>query len=95
MPVDAEQANAVDLDWSELPNVRLRPANVCIAQAHPDGHILNFGFAAPPVAPHGEIRPEDVRVQVVARIVMSPGAADSLLSVLKTNIQRRHQVEGG
>lgn len=88
-----EKVSSIDFDWSGLPDVPLRPANVCVVQAMPDGHVLNFGFAPPPVVPGPNLKPEDMQVQVVARLVLSSKSADSFLAALRANINRRHELE--
>lgn len=89
----AERVSSIDFDWSGLPEVPLRPANVCVVQATPDGHVLNFGYAPPPIVPGPNPQPRDTQVQVVARLVLSPRSADSFLAALQANINKRHELE--
>ena len=92
-----------DLDWSEMSQKAVQPANVLIAQAVPEGHLLNFGFAIPPVrfedAPEGPIEAQDIHVKVVARLLLSSSALQSMIKVAQGNIETRNKVlmdqEGG
>ncbi len=87
-----EKVSSMQFDWSAAPEVPLRPANVCVVQAMPDGHVINFGFVPPVLNPTPTTKPQDVAVEVVARLVLSPATADSLLEALQSNIVRRHQI---
>ena len=86
-----EKVSAIDLDWSGLADIPLRPANVCVVQAMPDGHVLSFGYAPPLLAPSAS--PQDVPVQVVARLVLSPRSVDSFITALQANILKRRELE--
>lgn len=86
---------ARDLDWAEIRDMGVVPANMVIAQAVPEGHLLNLGFAIPPVRFEGDDSPitaEDIVVKAAARILVPAGALEGIIKVLQGNIETRNKI---
>ena len=85
--------SAMDLNWSDLHDTPIRSCNLFVAQVQADGHVLNCGIASPPVKSAGsQIRPKDVRVQVVARLLLSGKHIQDLIEVLQKNVATRREL---
>ena len=75
------------LDWSDAESMAVQLANIFIVQAGPDSHVLNLGFVAPPL----EDGQDTVRVHVVARVLLTPETAATLVNGLAENLRRREE----
>ena len=75
-----------DLDWSEVETSPINPCNVFIAQAHETGHVLNCGFADPPIRPRGSLKARDVKVRLGARVSLTRRDAKQLIAILQENL---------
>ena len=87
----------LDVDWSAASNEPVQLANVFAAQANAEYHVLNIGFAAPPViATEGDRQRahamEHIPARIVARVVLSPGDIRQLVKVLSGNIASRERL---
>ena len=91
-PPTAVEINARELNWQDLDSVPVRICDVFVAQAGPDGHVLNCGMATPPLNVRGEIGPQDVRVQTVARIFLTGRKVQDLIKLLQENVKSRSQL---
>ena len=84
----------VKIDWSAADGEPIRPVNQFVVQAGPHEHILTFGFIALPIVldPDDQERVKamkNIRVDVVARILLTPGGMRELADVLSKNIALR------
>ena len=81
------------LDWSGAEEAPVEVANQFAVTATPEGHVLTFGFVAPPIL----LRPEDterlrsrgtLRPRIASRVLVSREGAEQLLRFLAENIGR-------
>ena len=87
----------VDVDWSAANDKPVQLANVFAAQANAEFHVLNIGFAAPPVIATEVDRQRAhamkyIPAQIIARVVLSPGDVRQLVKVLSGNITSREKL---
>ena len=83
-PESSESGAQVHLDWTRANEMSVSPVNMFLVQGGPEGFVLNIGHALPPI-PNPTASPEQpVRtpVNVVARILISPGVAGALVEAL-------------
>ena len=85
------------MDWSAAKAVAVQATNVFAAQAHNEYHVLNLGFAAPPVI----IDQADLQrvnklkrlpAHVVARVLLTPTDMRKLAKVLSDNIKSHERL---
>ena len=91
-PPTTVEVNARELNWQDLDSVPVRICDVFVAQAGPEGHLLNCGIATPPLNLKGTIDPRNVRVQTVARIFLTGRKAEDLIKLLRQNVESRSQL---
>lgn len=97
MVEDADSAEEVlRVDWSGADDMRVEPVNTFIVQAGPDNYVLNLGYVTPPVdvGPRSA-PPKTLRVQVVGRILLTPGAVNALVTGLMEHARARGDEIGG
>ena len=87
----------LDVDWSAAADAPAQIVNVFAVQANQHFHVLNLGFAAPPVL----VSEADMQraskltslpAQSVARIVLTPADLRKLVKVLSDNIETREKL---
>ena len=85
------------VDWSAAQDEPAQPANVFVAQATPEFHVLNIGFVAPPVV-LDDVDKQRARnmkripARLVARVVLTPEHMRQLVQVLSDNIASREKL---
>ena len=89
MAKDDESAE-LRIDWSAADGMAVQPVNIFMVQSGPDSHVLNLGFVLPPL--HDE-RPATLPVQVVARVLLTPGTIGTLMEGLADNVRRREELQ--
>ena len=81
-------------DWSGSDSIPPYASNVAMVQADPDFHVLTLGFLSPPRGAHMVEGPEiPVPVSIVARVLLTPRDVESLIDMLRANLDKRMEIQ--
>ena len=81
-------------DWSGFESIPPYASNVAIAQANPEYHVLTLGFLSPPRGAHTmEGQEISVPVSIVARVLLTPEDIESLIGLLRANVEKRLEIQ--
>ena len=86
------------IDWSAAEGEPVRPVTHFVAQAGQHDYILTLGFIAPPIILDSDDQDrvkamENIPVNVVARVLLTPAGMRALADVLLENIAARKERE--
>ena len=82
----------LEVDWSLADAEAVHPANVFLAQAHPDYHVLTIGFVCPPIVVEKSGPPTSAKAQPITRLILTPRDFRELIKILSENEQARSQI---
>jgi len=86
----ADEPKDIELRWDASEGVPAAACNVFLSQFTHAEFTLTFGYAAPPLPSKEGI--SAVKVQVVARLSLSPARMGELINVLKGNLETFQQM---